>query len=54
MPKVSEFFGISVYFYYDDHSPPHFHARYGDQEALFEIETLQVRSGYVSPRVRGR
>ncbi|MFN3344732.1 MAG: DUF4160 domain-containing protein [Chloroherpetonaceae bacterium] len=27
MPENSRFFGITVYMFYDDHSPPHFHAR---------------------------
>lgn len=26
---ISEFFGIVIAMYYNDHSPPHFHARYG-------------------------
>ncbi|MHC4473302.1 MAG: DUF4160 domain-containing protein, partial [Planctomycetota bacterium] len=30
MPRISEFFGIAVYMYFDDHSPPHFHARYAE------------------------
>ncbi|WP_353616310.1 DUF4160 domain-containing protein [Bacillus sp. es.034] len=25
MPKISEFGGISIYLYYNDHDPPHFH-----------------------------
>jgi hypothetical protein len=28
MPEISEFFGIKVTMYYDDHIPPHFHAEY--------------------------
>lgn len=26
MPRVSEFFGVAIYFYFNDHPPPHFHA----------------------------
>ena len=26
MPIVSEFFGIKIYIYWDEHNPPHFHA----------------------------
>ncbi|WP_407635395.1 DUF4160 domain-containing protein [Marinobacter nauticus] len=29
MPTISEFFGILIRMYYDDHNPPHFHAYYG-------------------------
>ncbi len=35
--------------YYRDHSPPHFHARYGDQEIVIEIETGKT-SGRMSSR----
>jgi len=28
--------------FYRDHSPPHFHARYGEAEALIEIESGAV------------
>jgi hypothetical protein len=34
MPLVSRFFGISIYMYFDDHNPPHFHAIYNEYEAL--------------------
>lgn len=45
MPVVSEFFGILILIYYSDHPPPHFHARYGDDEALIEISSLRVLRG---------
>lgn len=53
MPKVSEFFGIAIYMYYREHQPPHFHAIYGDEEALVAIETLSVYAGRLSPRAIG-
>ena len=53
MPKVSEFFGISIYLYYRDHPPPHFHARYGSEEALISIRDLSVLEGRLSPRAMG-
>jgi len=53
MPKVSEFFGISIYLYYRDHKPPHFHALYGGQEVLIAIETLAVLAGELPPRAMG-
>ena len=34
MPELSRFFGIIIYMFYEDHAPPHFHARYGEFEAL--------------------
>ena len=45
MPRVSAFFGIVVYMYYNDHMPPHFHAEYGEHEAIYEIDTLDVARG---------
>jgi hypothetical protein len=40
MPEVSRFFGIVIRMYFNDHNPPHFHAEYGDYEALIDIDTL--------------
>jgi hypothetical protein len=45
MPEISRFFGIVIRMFYNDHAPPHFHASYGDREALIEIETLGVYRG---------
>jgi Domain of unknown function (DUF4160) len=45
MPRVSTFFGIVIYMYYNDHLPPHFHAEYGEHEAIYEIDTLDVTRG---------
>jgi hypothetical protein len=50
MPRVSEFFGIVIYMYYNDHLPAHFHAEYGDHEAIYEIETLAVSRGELPRR----
>jgi hypothetical protein len=49
MPCISEFFGIVIAMYYDDHSPPHFHALYAGEEARIRIDTLEVIDG-VFPR----
>jgi hypothetical protein len=53
VPKISEFLGIVIYVYWRDHGPPHFHAIYGEQEALIAIENLSVLEGKLSPRVLG-
>ena len=52
MPCVSEFFGIAVCMYYNDHAPPHFHAEYAEHEALFMIDTLTVLEGELPRRAR--
>jgi hypothetical protein len=50
MPTISEFFGILILMYYSDHAPPHFHARYGDDEALIQISPLGVLKGRLPQR----
>jgi len=50
MPTISEFFGIVIRMYYQDHAPAHFHAYYGEHNAVVEIETLQVREGRLPRR----
>jgi hypothetical protein len=45
MPRISEFFGVAIYMYYNDHRPAHFHAEYGEREALFVIDTLEILEG---------
>jgi len=51
MPSVSQFFGIAIFMYYNDHPPPHFHAEYSGSEALYEIDTLRVYVGKLPRRV---
>lgn len=53
MPEISRFFGIVIAMFYNDHAPPHFHVRYGEQKAIIEIDTLAVLEGRLSPRVLG-
>jgi hypothetical protein len=50
MPRVSQFFGIVIALYYDDHMPPHFHAIYGEFEALVRVDTLEVLAGLLPRR----
>ena len=40
MPEVSRFYGIVITFYYDDHLPPHFHARYGNDRATVTLDGI--------------
>ncbi len=39
MPTISRFLGIVIAMYWNDHSPPHFHAKYGEYEITVEINT---------------
>ena len=38
MPIISRFYGIIIAMYFNDHSPPHFHAKYSGYEALFSLD----------------
>ena len=48
MPEISRFYGIIIFMNYNDHSPPHYHAKYEDQEIIMEI-----RSGIVPAALIG-
>ncbi|MEZ5987652.1 MAG: DUF4160 domain-containing protein [Planctomycetota bacterium] len=37
MPEISRFHGIAIAMYFNDHPPPHFHARYGGLEVVVLI-----------------
>lgn len=50
MPTISMFFGIIISMYWREHEPPHFHAHYGEFEALVGIETLAVLEGFLPRR----
>ncbi len=50
MPEISRFYGIKIYFFFRDHNPPHFHASYGDNEALISINTLEIIQGSLPKR----
>lgn len=53
MPEISRFFGIVVTMYYNDHAPPHFHVRYGDQRAIVGIDGARILEGRMSARALG-
>lgn len=53
MPEISCFFDIIISMFFDEHNPPHFHARYGNQRIAIDIRTLQVMNGSLPPRALG-
>lgn len=53
MPEISRFLGIVISMYFDEHNPPHFHARYNDYRAVIGIRDLNVLDGHLPARVRG-
>jgi len=52
VPEISRFLGIVIAMYYNDHAPPHFHARYGEFEIRVNIESGIVMSGEFPRRAR--
>lgn len=52
MPRISAFYGIIIAMYYDDHPPPHFHAKYGEYEAQVAITTGHLLNGDLPRRAR--
>ena len=53
MPTISRFLGIVIQMYFDDHEPPHFHARYAGFQAMVRIDPVGVLGGELPPRVHG-
>jgi hypothetical protein len=60
VPRISSFYGIVITMYFDEihHAGrPHFHAAYGDDEAVFDIESLELIAGILprrAPEAGGR
>ena len=52
MPRISAFYGIVIAMYFDDHPPPHFHARYGEFEAQVAIATGELLKGSLPRRAQ--
>ena len=53
MPEISRFFGIIIAMFYEDHQPPHFHARYGEHQVTIKIADLSILEGFLPPRALG-
>jgi len=51
MPEISRFLGIIIAMYYNEHNPPHFHAKYGNQRGVFSIKELKLLEGDLPKRV---
>ena len=52
MPELTRFYGIVIKLFFGDHPPPHFHAVYGEYNALVNIETLEIIEGDLPRRAR--
>lgn len=52
MPEIARFYGIIIKLFFSDHPPPHFHVVYGEFNALFDIETLDMIEGDLPNRAK--
>ncbi len=49
MPTIAFFYGIAIQMNYNDHNPPHFHARYGRAKALVRLSDGAIIAGELPP-----
>ena len=49
MPTIAWFYGIAIQMFYDDHNPPHLHARYGRARALVRLSDGETIAGELPP-----
>ena len=45
MPVISEFYGIKIMMFWNEHMPAHFHAEYGEHKVLIDINKGTVIKG---------
>ncbi len=50
MPRISEFSGIIIEMFHNEHGVPHFHAKYGEHKAIVGIDPLRVLGGRLPRR----
>ncbi|MGA2298451.1 MAG: DUF4160 domain-containing protein [FCB group bacterium] len=53
MPEISRFYGIVIAMYYDEHNPPHFHARYEKYKISLKIKDFSILDGELPPKALG-
>ncbi len=49
MPTISMFYGIIIRMFCapEEHNPPHFHAYYGEDVAIIDIDSCELKEGYL-------
>ncbi len=52
MPVIARFYGILIKMYFREHGVPHFHAIYGEFNAVFEVATMEMIEGDLPPRAQ--
>jgi hypothetical protein len=46
MPEICRFLGIVILLNYNDHSPPHFYAKYSGYEITVDIKTRVIKGSF--------
>ena len=52
MPIISKFFGIVIRLFYDEHNPPHLHAEYQNEKAVFDLQGNIIKGHLYSKTAR--
>jgi hypothetical protein len=52
MPVITRFYGILIKMYFKEHGRPHFHAIYGEYNAVVDAETLEIIEGDLPHRAQ--
>jgi Domain of unknown function (DUF4160) len=53
VPTISRFMGIVIAMFFDDHGPPHFHARHAAGSAKVRVDAVEViESSLPRPQLR--
>ena len=52
MPVIARFYGILVKMYFKEHGVAHFHELYGEFNAVFNVETLEMIEGDLAARAQ--
>ena len=47
MPTICMFRGIKIYINWDEHNPPHLHAKYGGEVVSIDINEIDVLEGSI-------
>jgi hypothetical protein len=50
VPTICTFHGIAIVMRFNEHPPPHFHAKYAEHQASVAIHTLTVVDGSLPAR----
>ena len=53
MPEICRFYGIVIAIYFDEHNPPHFHARYREFKVSIKIDNFSILEGSLPPKALG-